>query len=74
MRSRLDDLELRDGARAHPLDFGQPPRLRGDGLNEGAETIEQGLREWLHVAARDGPKKNQFEKFVFSERRRATFH
>ena len=48
------------------------PNYRGsDNLGEGPETSEQGFRERLHVAARDGPKQNQFEKLVIGERRGA---
>src|SRR5271165_2584046 len=72
-RRGLHDLELGDRRLAQPLDFLEPLPRRGDDLGEGAESREQGFRQRLAIAARNGAKQNELEQLVVRKRRSARF-
>jgi hypothetical protein len=58
---------------AEPVDFPQPRWRRGNHLRERAETRDQRFGKRLHIAARNGAKRHQFEHLVIGERVLARF-
>ena len=73
-RRSLHKLDFDDRRFAETLDLAKPFRPRRDRLGEGAEARDQGLRERLHVAARDRAKQQQLQHLVIGKRRFACIH
>lgn len=63
-----DQLQFGDDGLANALHLAQPSGRGGDDLTEGAEAVDQGFRQRLHVGAGDRAEQHQLKELVIGQR------